>query len=113
MRAPGGDPAPDAGGVVEGGGFIFQDERVGGVGGIDLARYGGEGGEVVFPSGEDVDAFALFEVVGVLEVDDGGGVNPEDGAAFGSSAAEFLLVLAFEGGEFRVRCRGRWAGRDP
>jgi hypothetical protein len=66
---------------------------------VDLARHGGHGGEVVFPGGEDVAAFALFEVVGVLEVDDRGGVNHEGGAAFGGSAAEFLCVLAFGGGD--------------
>ena len=46
---------------------------------VNLARDDGQGGEVVFPSGEDVDAFTLFEVIGVLEVDDGSIINHEGG----------------------------------
>ena len=42
----------------------------------------------------------MFEVVGVLEVDDRSVVNEESGAPFGGSAPEVFLVLAFEGGDF-------------
>ncbi len=67
---------------------------------VNLARDDGQGGEVVFPSGEDVDVFTLFEVIGVLEVDDGSIINYEGGRCLFSSATEILFVLTFEGGDF-------------
>lgn len=67
---------------------------------VNLARDNGQDGEVVSPSGEDVDAFTLFEVIGVLEVDDGSIINHEGRLPLFSSATEILFVLTFEGGDF-------------
>lgn len=67
---------------------------------VNLARDNGQDGEVVSPSGEDVDAFTLFEVIGVLEVDDGSIINHEGRLPLFSSSTEVLFVLTFEGGDF-------------
>ena len=45
-------------------------------------------GEVVLPAGNNIDAFAWLEIVGVLEVADGTVMSEEGVLAFGGAAAE-------------------------
>ena len=52
----------------------------------------------------------MFEIVGVLEVDDGPVIDEEAGLAFAGSAAEFPGILALEGLDFVFEAPGRGLG---
>jgi hypothetical protein len=67
-------------------------------------------GEVVLPAANKIDAFALLEIVGVLEVADGTVISEEGVLAFGGTATEVFGRLAFAGGEFVFEAAGGGLG---
>ena len=95
-----GDPAPGAGCIVEHHGFIAQDEEVGGVVAIDGAWDCSQGSEVAFPLGDDISAFALFEIIGVDEVDDRAVIGYQGVLSFARPAAKGFGGQAPEGDDF-------------
>ena len=66
---------------------------------------------MVLPAGNKIAAFALLEIVGVLEVADGTVISEECVLAFRGSAAKVFGGLAFAGGEFVFEAAGGGLGQ--
>ena len=95
VRAAGCDSSPSPARILERDCLVAEYKRIDVVGTVNLPSNRCLRRKILLPSGKDVDAFALFEVVGVLKINNGAIIDEEGRFALASTAPQSVADHSF------------------